>query len=99
MSDQRVYLDDIYANEECQGSVFRAVIMMAKEARFLNDQGVQGYIQLSKKPTTIAMNKFKEHKLSIETKASNDVTDEAVETPVEEITNFADMASDANSAF
>ena len=38
MSDQRVYLDDIYASKECQGSVFRAVVMMAHEARFLNNQ-------------------------------------------------------------
>ena len=65
MSDQRVYLDDIYASKECQGSVFRAVVMMAHEARFLNNQAGQGYIQLNKKPTTIAMYKFKEGKLSM----------------------------------
>ncbi len=55
MSDQRVYLDDIYASKECQGSVFRAVVMMAHEARFLNSQAGQGYIQLTKKPTTIVL--------------------------------------------
>ena len=78
MSDQRVYLDDIYASKECQGSVFRAVVMMAHEARFLNNQAGQGYIQLTKKPTTIAMYKFKEGKLSMSEKTSNDVTEEAL---------------------
>ena len=78
MSDQRVYLDDIYASKECQGSVFRAVVMMAHEARFLNNQAGQGYIQLNKKPTTIAMYKFKEGKISMIEKANNDVTDEAL---------------------
>ena len=78
MSDQRVYLDDIYASKECQGSVFRAVVMMAHEARFLNSQAGQGYIQLTKKPTTIAMYKFKEGKLSMTEKASNDVTEKAI---------------------
>ena len=79
MSDQRVYLDDIYASKECQGSVFRAVVMMAHEARFLNNQAGQGYIQLNKKPTTIAMYKFKEGKLSMSEKANNDVTEEALD--------------------
>ncbi len=78
MSDQRVYLDDIYASKECQGSVFRAVVMMAQEARFLNNQAGQGYIQLNKKPTTIAMYKFKEGKLSMTEKVNNDVTEEAL---------------------
>ena len=78
MSDQRVYLDDVYASKECQGSVFRAVVMMAHEARFLNNQAGQGYIQLNKKPTTIAMYKFKEGKLSMTEKANNDVTEEAL---------------------
>ena len=78
MSDQRVYLDDIYASKECQGSVFRAVVMMAHEARFLNNQAGQGYIQLNKKPTTIAMYKFKEGKLSMTEKVNNDVTEEAL---------------------
>lgn len=76
--EQRVYLDDIYANEQCQGSVFRAVVMMAQEARFVNKQANQGYINLTKKPTTIAMYKFKEGKLSMTEKANNDVTDEAI---------------------
>ena len=76
--EQRVYLDDIYANEQCQGSVFRAVVMMAQEARFVNKQATQGYITLTKKPTTIAMYKFKEGKLSMTEKANNDVTEEAL---------------------
>ncbi len=72
MSDQRVYLDDIYASKESQGSVFRAVVMMAQEARFINDQARLGFIQLNKKPTTIAMYKFKEGKLSISDKVDED---------------------------
>jgi DNA-directed RNA polymerase subunit K/omega len=103
MSDQRVYLDDIYASKECQGSVFRAVVMMAHEARFLNNQAGQGYIQLTKKPTTIAMYKFKEGKLSMTEKASNDVTDEAIAaTEAAEIAtpeNVAENAAAADAAF
>ena len=103
MSDQRVYLDDIYASKECEGSVFRAVVMMAQEARFLNNQANQGYIHLNKKPTTIAMYKFKEGKLSLKERKSNDVTDEAVaaaeavEAPVVE--NVAENAAAADAAF
>ncbi|MCQ2063425.1 MAG: hypothetical protein MJY99_08850 [Fibrobacter sp.] len=100
MSDQRVYLDDIYASEECQGSVFRAVVMMAQEARFLNNQAGQGYIQLNKKPTTIAMYKFKEGKLSFGEKADNDVTADAVENAVEESpVSMEQSAADADAAF
>lgn len=65
MSDQRVYLDDIYASKACGGSIFRAVVMMAHEARFINEQARLGYLQLTKKPTTIAMYKFKENKLAM----------------------------------
>lgn len=87
--DQRVYLDDIYASKECQGSVFRAVVMMAQEARFINKQAGQGYIQLTKKPTTIAMYKFKEGKLTIsEKKAHSDADNEN-----SEIENSVDSAS------
>ncbi len=68
MSNHRVYLDDIYASEACKGSTFRAVVMMAQEARFINDQAREGYIQLTMKPTTIAMDKFKADKLTILTK-------------------------------
>ena len=100
MSDQRVYLDDIYASKECQGSVFRAVVMMAHEARFLNNQANQGYIKLNKKPTTIAMYKFKEGRLSMTEKSNNDVTAEAVNTPVEEApANMEQAAASADAAF
>ena len=105
MSDQRVYLDDIYASKECEGSVFRAVVMMAQEARFVNNQASQGYIHLNKKPTTIAMYKFKEGKLSMTEKKSNDVTEEAIaaaqeaqaETAAPE--NIAENAAAADAAF
>ena len=99
MSDQRVYLDDIYASKECQGSVFRAVVMMAHEARFLNNQAGQGYIQLNKKPTTIAMYKFKEGKLSMSEKANNDVTDEAiVASDVADVASAESVAENAAAA-
>ena len=93
--DQRVYLDDIYASEECQGSVFRAVVMMAQEARFINKQAGQGYIQLTKKPTTIAMYKFKEGKLSISDKKASDA---AVEEASEEIELTAENAQQVTEA-
>lgn len=99
MSDQRVYLDDIYASEECQGSVFRAVVMMAQEARFLNNQAGQGYIQLEKKPTTIAMYKFKEGKLSMTEKVNNDVTAEAIAADVVGAVNAEADAAAADAAF
>lgn len=104
MSDQRVYLDDIYSNDQCQGSVFRAVVMMAQEARFINKQAGQGFIQLTKKPTTIAMYKFKEGKLSMSEKGSNDVSAEAVNvvdqadsSPITEI--MPDVSAQADDAF
>jgi len=105
MSDQRVYLDDIYASKECGGSVFRAVVMMAQEARFVNNQASQGYIHLNKKPTTIAMYKFKEGKLSMSEKKSNDVTDEAIAAAQEAQAeaaapeNIAENAAAADAAF
>ncbi len=98
--DQRVYLDDIYASEECQGSVFRAVVMMAQEARFINKQAGQGYIQLTKKPTTIAMYKFKEGKLSISDKKVNaSAVEEEVVEPEITAENAAQVAEAAADAF
>ena len=108
MSDQRVYLDDIYASKECEGSVFRAVVMMAQEARFVNNQASQGYIHLNKKPTTIAMYKFKEGKLSMTEKTSNDAPAEAASaaafapeaeasSPITEIS--PDVSAQADDAF
>ena len=98
--EQRVYLDDIYANEQCQGSVFRAVVMMAQEARFVNKQATQGYITLTKKPTTIAMYKFKVGKLSITDKKANDQA-EAVAVAEPEMTseNVAQVSAAADDAF
>ncbi|WP_290762822.1 hypothetical protein [Fibrobacter sp. UBA4297] len=95
---QRVYLDDIYASEECQGSVFRAVVMMAHEARFINNQAKQGYIQLTQKPTTIAMNRFKEHKLTMVEKGVNDVTEEAVKASAAEVAPSAEAVAEASDA-
>jgi len=65
MLDQKIYLDDIYASKKCDSSSFKAVVMMSREARFINNQAYQGFIQLEEKPTTIAMNKFKQNKLSV----------------------------------
>ena len=99
--EQRVYLDDIYANEQCQGSVFRAVVMMAQEARFVNKQATQGYITLTKKPTTIAMYKFKEGKLSISDKKSLDQAEEAIAVAEPEMNseNVAQVSAAADDAF
>lgn len=99
--DQRVYLDDIYASEECQGSVFRAVVMMAQEARFINKQAGQGYIQLTKKPTTIAMYKFKEGKLSISDKKASDFAnaEEVVEEREMTAENAQQVTAAADDAF
>lgn len=98
--DQRVYLDDIYASEQCQGSVFRAVVMMAQEARFINKQATQGYIQLNKKPTTIAMYKFKEGKLTLtEKKDENEVIEEVASQPEMTSANAAAVSAAADDAF
>lgn len=94
---QRVYLDDIYASEECQGSMFRAVVMMAHEARFINNQAKQGYIQLTQKPTTVAMNRFKDHKLTMTERGSNDVTS-VVEASMSDVAPTAEVVADANEA-
>jgi DNA-directed RNA polymerase subunit K/omega len=99
--EQRVYLDDIYANEQCQGSVFRAVVMMAQEARFVNKQANQGYINLTKKPTTIAMYKFKEGKLSITDKKASEQADSemAVAEPEMTAANAAQVSGAADDDF
>ncbi len=73
MSEQRLFLDDVYNSEKCGGSVFRAVVMMAHEARFLNEQHRLKFIQLQMKPTTLAMKKFKDDKLEY-TQESTDNT-------------------------
>ncbi len=46
-------------------SPFKAVIMSSQEARFINEQANLGFIKLADKPTTIAIQKFKDGKLEI----------------------------------
>lgn len=65
MSKARVSLDDVYNNSKCDGSMFKAVKMMAEEARFINEQANMGFIELNKKPTTIAMGKFLDERLEV----------------------------------
>lgn len=61
--NQHLSVEDCYARGS---SPFRAVIMAAQEARFINEQANLGYIKLSEKPTTIAIHKFKNNRLAIE---------------------------------
>ncbi len=77
MSKESVTLKDIYENEACEGSVFKAVVMMSQEARYINEQSKVGNIELTMKPTTIAMHKFKENKLVV------DIIEPEEETPTE----------------
>jgi hypothetical protein len=72
MPNQHLSLDDIYNSEVSEGSLFKAVKMMSQEARFLNEQSNMGFIKLDLKPTTIAMEKFKNNRIS-------DITDEIPE--------------------
>ncbi|MCK9181438.1 MAG: hypothetical protein M0P13_00975 [Fibrobacteraceae bacterium] len=101
MSDQRVYLDDIYASQKCGGSIFRAIVMMAHEARFINEQARLGYLQLTKKPTTIAMYKFKENKLTMMSKeeAAAQEAAKATETNSATVENSSNSSDAANDAF
>lgn len=101
MSDQRVYLDDIYASQKCGGSTFRAIVMMAHEARFINEQARLGYLQLTKKPTTIAMYKFKENKLTMMSKeeAAAQEAAKATETDSATVENSVNSSDAANDAF
>jgi hypothetical protein len=73
--------------------------MMAHEARFINNQSKQGYIQLTQKPTTIAMNRFKEHKLTMVEKGVNDVTEDAVKAAAAvEVAPTAEAVAEASDA-
>ncbi len=105
MSNHRVYLDDIYASEACKGSTFRAVVMMAQEARFINEQAREGYLQLTMKPTTIAMDKFKANRLTVLTHKEAEERERAKEAERQESkkrSGLADSAAsvdEANSAF
>ena len=67
-------------------------------SRFINNQSKQGYIQLTQKPTTIAMNRFKEHKLTMVEKGVNDVTEEAVKASVAEVAPTAEAVAEASDA-
>ena len=44
---------------------FLAVVAIAHEARFINQQASLGFIELTEKPTSIAINKFKNDRLRI----------------------------------
>jgi DNA-directed RNA polymerase subunit K/omega len=44
-------------------SPFKSVIMSAQEARFIKEQANLGFIKLNEKPTTIAIQNFKDGKL------------------------------------
>ena len=60
--NQHLSVEDCYARGT---SPFRTVIMAAQEARFINEQANLGFIKLAEKPTTIAIQKFKDGKLEI----------------------------------
>ena len=62
--NQHLSVEDCYARGS---SPFRTVIIAAQEARFINEQANLGYIKLSEKPTTIAIHKFKNNRLEVET--------------------------------
>jgi len=83
MSEQRLFLDDVYESEKCGGSVFRAVVMMAHEARFLNEQHRLKFIQLQMKPTSLAMKKFREDKLDYTQESADNVVIKAASAQTE----------------
>tara|TARA_B110000483_G_scaffold58971_2_gene73578 strand:- start:124 stop:480 length:357 start_codon:yes stop_codon:yes gene_type:complete len=85
MSKARVSLDDVYANSKCDGSMFKAVKMMAEEARFINEQANMGFIELTKKPTTIAMGKFLDERLEVVPEVSEEISDESAEELISSI--------------
>lgn len=98
MSNHRVYLDDIYASEACKGSTFRAVVMMAQEARFINEQAREGYLQLSMKPTTIAMDKFKANRLTVLSRQEAEERERAKEAEAKESKSHSGRAETTTSA-
>ena len=85
-SKARVSLDDVYNNPKCDGSMFKAVKMMAEEARFINEQANMGFIELNKKPTTIAMGKFLDERLEVTEEVTDTIGDQVgeIEAPVAE---------------
>ena len=60
--EQNLSLEEI-SNKKM--SIFQAVIITAHEARFINEQANLGFIKLTEKPTTIAIQKFKNDRLKI----------------------------------
>jgi DNA-directed RNA polymerase subunit K/omega len=77
--NQHLSVEDCYARGS---SPFRTVIMAAQEARFINEQANLGFIKLSEKPTTIAIQKFRHNRLAVvETEAA---TGEELESPAAE---------------
>ena len=58
--NQHLSLETCYSKDI---SPFKSVIMSAQEARFINEQANLGFIKLNEKPTTIAIQKFKDGKL------------------------------------
>jgi DNA-directed RNA polymerase subunit K/omega len=60
--NQHLSLETCYSKDL---SPFKSVIMTAQEARFINEQANLGFIKLTEKPTTIAIQKFKDNKLEI----------------------------------
>lgn len=98
MSNHRVYLDDIYASEACKGSTFRAVVMMAQEARFINEQAREGYLQLTMKPTTIAMDKFKANRLTMLSHKEAEEREMAKEAEAKKSKNQTGSMNSATSA-
>ncbi len=60
--DQNLSLETVYSKSL---SLFKAVIMTSYEARFINEQANLGFIELTEKPTTIAIHKFKNNKLKL----------------------------------
>lgn len=60
--NQHLSLETCYSKDL---SPFKSVIMTSQEARFINEQANLGFIKLNEKPTTIAIQKFKENRLEI----------------------------------
>jgi len=59
---QHLSLETCYSKDL---SPFKTVIMTSQEARFINEQANLGFIKLNDKPTTIAIQKFKDNRLEL----------------------------------
>ena len=62
MSQSHLFLEEIYQK---QIPVFSAIAMIAKESRFVNQQSIDGNIEIYTKPTSISIQKFKEDKIEL----------------------------------